>query len=208
MMGIKVLKGAKELLKVSFAGLILILVGCATVSDEVSLAKISPRQRVYVGQFQVSLNGVENPKCEIYLNLDITPSLTLAPDGLVVFKTDRNELKFRRIACYDKMGARLAAWHHQDLGLSAIQKPEKPSDMIYFGKIKIDWRVDRELAERAANQVNDPTSVVKVAQMKDSGELSVQIESDPTNIETILAERVPTYKNHGLELVEKLVTKK
>src|SRR4051812_2262172 len=124
---------AIDLRSLFLSAISLALAACTTLSDDVSVKKMQPKQRLYVGRILVTMNEKPAPKCEVYLNMDVAPSIKLTPDGFLIYKTDRSELKFRSIACYDQLDMYLAAWHHQKLNLTAVSRPEDQNTVNYFG---------------------------------------------------------------------------
>ncbi len=150
-----------------------------------------PKQRLYVGKFKVNFNDDENPKCEIYLNYDISPSIKLSQDGLVFYKTDRESLKFNKIACLHKATPLLSAWHHQDLVLTPVKRGSDKLEVTYFGDINIDWVFDGETTVAAASRDTQSNSAVKEGHVKSSGELKVEIKDNQTEVEKQFLKRYP-----------------
>lgn len=166
-----------------FALLTSLLLGCATPSSDVSFKKILPQQRFYVGRLKVSINGAPATKCEVYLNNDIVPSLQLAPDGLIVYKTDRENPQLKKLTCYRQINSGLAAWHFQKLPISSLLRPPDSQTVHYFGDILVTWRVDDQLASTMALEQQEDESRVKVARVEPSGDMKVEITSDAKGAE-------------------------
>ena len=151
---------------------VIFLAGCATVSDEVSVEKMSSTQRLYVGRLKVRLNEDKNPKCEVYLNNDISPSIRLSQSGWIIYKTDRKELRLRRLACYQQINPYEAAWHLHDLMLTSVLKSEDKSQVKYFGNLDVAWTVDPISTSQAARLVT-VSGYPKEGRVEDSGELKI-----------------------------------
>ncbi|OFZ18762.1 MAG: hypothetical protein A2Z20_01365 [Bdellovibrionales bacterium RBG_16_40_8] len=175
-------------------------VGCATLSDEVSIEKINSKQRLYVGRVLVNFNGETNPKCEIYLSYDIAPSIKLSSDGFVVYKTDRQELKFKELTCYHKVTSYIGAWHHQKLALRAIKRPQDSSEVNYFGDIHIDWVFDPKTSKIAADKDYDTRAPYKTGQIKDSGDIKIWVGKDMAYIENAFYSKVSGAREKGFRL--------
>lgn len=154
---------------------ILNVCGCATLSDEISLDKVTAKQRVYIGRLNVKLNSDEAPKCEIYLNYDLVPSIQLSPDGFVFYKTDRENLTLKKIACLHKSSQKLSAWHHQILPLTTIVRPAESLEITYFGDIKLNWAIDPNETVLAAQNDNESKTPNKIGRVISSGEIKAEI---------------------------------
>ena len=182
------------------------LSACSTTSDEVSFKRIQLKDRFYVGQVRVVMNGVEAPKCELYLNLDISPSIKLAQDGFIFYKTDRENFKLKSIACLHSISNRAAAWHHQKLNLKSVSRPDDNSTIQYFGDIHIDWKIDPAQSVEASEKDMDSTGLVKVGHVKDSGEIRLKITADKSSIENKLTAKWPQVKEKDMKINESIVT--
>lgn len=180
--------------------LFLLLAGCATVSSEVSLKKIRPTDRVYAGRIKIKMNENESPKCEIYLNHDITPSVKLASDGFIAYKTDRDKLNFRKIACYHQYSQRMGAWHLQKLNLSPVVKSDSNENAVYFGDIELDWKIDPELSKEAADKSRESLAHIKEGRVEDSGDLKVTVVDRFAEMQVDFFNRIPLAKEKGLKL--------
>jgi hypothetical protein len=159
------------------------LAGCATPSDQISLKKISPKQRFYTGRMNIKLNGVPASKCEVYLNYDVAPSIQLSDSGFIVYKTDRENIHFKKIACQHAFDKSLSAWHIKALNLAAVEKPSEQSTVHYFGDVNIDWAIDPEQTKEAAYKDYDSKTYHKVGRVNDSGEMKITITADLPKIE-------------------------
>jgi hypothetical protein len=151
------------------------------------------------------MTGQENPKCELYLNLDLAPSIKIAPDGFIVYKTDRQKLNFKKIACYHQYSERLAAWHLQSLNLAAILKPDSNADVTYFGDVELDWQIDLKTTREAAENETDSATPLKVGRVNDSGEIRVKITDASAVMQTDFFEKIPEAKEKGLGMKTSLV---
>lgn len=179
--------------------------GCATLSNEISLKKMRPSERVYTGRIKVKLNDLSEPKCEVYLNFDIAPSIKLSSDGFLVYKTDREKFKLKKIACYHKYSDRMAAWHLHDLNLAPILKTDTGSEAIYFGDIEISWQIDPELSRESAEKDNDMSTPMKTGRVNDSGEMKITILDRFTEMQTEFFQKVPHATEKGMTLKSAMV---
>lgn len=189
-------------------GVAIVVQACTTLSSEVSLKKFASKDRLYAGKIRVNMSGDEHPRCEIYLNYDISPSIKLADDGVILYKTDRDSLRFRSIACFHKINNRAGAWHHRDLNLKGIPKSESNEVVSYFGDIELNWKIDTDLTLEASSQDTDSTKGVREGHVKDSGEMKITISNSKDSMATVLLERIPEAKDKKLVLQESLVSVK
>ncbi len=198
-----------QLLKLSIVGSLAILLNtaCATMSDEVSLKKITKSERIYAGRILVELNGQPASRCEIYLGYDITPSIKLSADGFVVYKTDREKFQMRSVACYHKYSPRLSAWHHQKLNLEPVAKSADQSAVQYFGDITLKWQIDPETTKETAEKDTDSRTPMKEGRVDDSGELIVDIVDNSALMQNTFFEKVPAAKEKNMALQSAIVTK-
>jgi hypothetical protein len=141
-----------------------------------------PQQRVYVGRILVDLRAsgtkIENPRCELYVNYDVAPSVKLASDGKVVYKTDRSQFRFRKIACYHQENRYAAAWHVRTLTLAPIARTEQQSEVTYFGDLTITWDIDRAATVAAAEKGELSPPPTRIGRAEDSGSIKIEIASD------------------------------
>jgi hypothetical protein len=183
-------------------------VGCATNSNELSLKKMSMNQRIYVGKIQVSFAGVEGgeaPKCELYLNSDITPSVRISSDGLVIFKTDRNPFVLKSLACYHAASHSRAAWHKQDLNFEGLEREEEQATVKYFGDVQVVWKIDPAATEEAAANDRESLGHIKVGHVKDSGAIKATVTDNRDQTAAAFYAAVPEAKDKNYSLKSDLV---
>lgn len=183
-------------------------IGCATVSDEISLKKFTPQQRLYIGRLRVNFNGDEKPKCEVYINYDVAPSMKLSHDGWILYKTDRQGLRLREIACFHQGTKYLSAWHHQKLPLEEIGRPADKQNVRYFGDLVVDWKIDPNMTIEAAQKVTQAQSPFREGQVKESGELKLSVANHMTEAEVQFFTKVPEAREQGLHIEENVVSVK
>jgi hypothetical protein len=175
--------------------------GCVTVANELDLKKFGPKDRLYVGRIFINFNGNEHPKCELYVNSDLTPVLKLTEDNWVFYRTDRVEPTFSKIACYHESSTYYAAWHTQQLDFSKLVQTNSNIDAVYFGDVHIEWKIDdKDTVTAAENAPFDETSPKRIGTVKDSGELHFTVDSHLPDAAKVLKDR-----GSRLELRENLI---
>lgn len=167
-----------------------------------------PSQRLYVGRIHVNFNGDDHSKCEIYINYDVAPSILLSSDGLVFYKTDRQDIHFRRIACHHKGTTYLSAWHHQALPLERIARPQQQEKIHYFGDIHVVWKIDPTQTIEAAQKVPTSNLPYKEGRLNNSGEIQVTVSNQLQDVEALLVARWPEVREKKFLLEEALVSVK
>lgn len=176
---------------------VLALVGCVSASNETQFDKVKPKQRVYVGQVQVKMNGQKAEKCELFVNSDLAPNMKLSEDGFVVYKTSDRKPYLGRVRCLHKANNRKSAWHTQKLNLAPLKRPKKRKSVNYFGHILVNWDFDPEKTLKAPAQ--DPSSFRQVGLVDDSGELQIEIKDQSKEAADYIQKNWVALKDFRLE---------
>jgi len=205
-----------------FKGLILctaaFAVGCSTLSTDVSLNKITPEQRFYLGRIHVNMKTADTllkkgevvapTRCEIYLNYDVSPSVKLAADGWFFYKSDRQELRIRKMACYHQANKYSAAWHLQTLSLEPFARPSAQLEATYFGDVTVHWQIDANATLAAAEKDYSSPPPARVGRVENSGQLNATVAGDKAASEEWLFARYPDLKTREFKVTENLVVRK
>lgn len=155
------------------ATLILSVSGCATDSNLAKFKQVKPKQRVYVGKVDITLNGKKATKCELFMNSQLAPNLKLAEDGYVVYKTSDRDTQLGKVRCLHQANNRKSAWHTQKLNLKKLTRPKKRKSVNYFGHLNIKWDIDPE--KTLAARAQDPYAFKQVGMVDDSGEIEITV---------------------------------
>ena len=182
-------------LLVSFA--MLAMVGCATPSNETNFKKVKPKQRVYVGNVEVTLNGKPADKCELFMNSKLAPNIKLSEDGFVVYKTADRKPYLGKVRCLHRVSNRKAAWHTQDLELNPLNRPKKRKSVNYFGHISLNWEIDPDKTLSAP--VADPSAFRQVGMVDESGEIQLKVQDQKDVAEKYIQENWLTLKDFRVE---------
>ncbi len=186
----------------ALAILLTAVIGCATTSNEIDLKKIAQKERIYFGRVYVNFNGNTHPRCELYVNSDLAPVLKIADDNLVFYKTDRESLRFSKIACYHESSMYYAAWHLHELNLSKIEKSDSNTAATYFGDLHLDWKIEeKDTVTSAESAPFEEVTPKRVGHVKDSGEIRISVDSKFEAAKGVVSSRAPS-----LVLTEKLIT--
>jgi hypothetical protein len=168
-----------------------------------------PQQRVYVGRILVDLRAsgqkLDSPRCELYVNYDLAPSVKLAGDGRIVYKTDRSDFRFRKIACYHQENLYSAAWHLNTLTLAPVTRSEQQSEVTYFGDIALTWDIDRSATVTAAETGEASPPPTRVGRVENSGNIKIGIVSDLKASEEWLKKTQPLVVERNYTFQERLM---
>jgi hypothetical protein len=183
------------------------LAGCATNSDQLKVAKMQPKERLYVGRVLVDFGDTPSAdlKCEVYINSDIVPIFKLSSDGYFFYKTDREKPRLSNITCYHRPSLYLAAWHHHALNLKHFYRPDDQKEAVYFGDIIVKWNFNKDATGPAAEKQPYTSNPPREGHVYDSGEMKLEVKSDFEMMNRLFYEKVDGAKDAGFVLKEHLV---
>ena len=176
---------------------LLALVGCATPSNETDFEKVKPKQRVYVGNVEVNLNGKRAEKCELFMNSNLAPNFKLSEDGFVVYKTSDRKPFLGKVRCLHKYNHRNSAWHTQELELNPLNRPKKRKSVNYFGHITLDWKINPKDTLTAPAQ--DPSAFKKVGMVDSSGKIQLKVQDQKEVAEKYIQDNWVALKGFRVE---------
>ena len=154
----------------------LFMTGCISASNQTDFDKVKPKQRVYVGNVSVEMNGQRPEKCELLMNKSLVANVKLSRDGYVVYKTSDRKPALAKVRCLHKVSNRKHAWHTKDLDLEPLKRPKKRKSVNYFGHLKVNWEINPELTTAAP--VENPAAFKQVGMVSDSGEIKLEVKDE------------------------------
>jgi hypothetical protein len=164
----------KHQMKLFISALMLLpLAGCVTDSNVTQFKKVKPKQRVYMGRVDITLNGQKAEKCELFMNSQMMSNLKVAADGYIVYRTSDREPYLGKVRCLHRANNRKSAWHTQSLNLKKLERPKKRKSVNYFGHLSIKWDIDP--AKTLSAQARDPYAFKQVGMVNNSGEIQLSV---------------------------------
>lgn len=164
-----------------------LLVGCST-KEIAPVKKLTKNERVYFGNVFVNFNDQNNKdaRCELFLSSSVTAEFKTSESGFVSFTSTSKKPRLSEIACIYTQG-RDKFWVYYSIPVINIKRPETKDDVVYFGDLHIDWKIEKEDIDQS--EYNKTFAADK--KISGKGEFKIEIKDNSQSVPALFTKAYP-----------------
>ncbi len=201
-------------MKLSALIALLIIAGCASKSNKISIDSLKTGERIFFGKINIDFNGldIEDRNCEIFINSEYKPTFTLTADSMISYKTKMDKMHLSQIACWDEKNQLESKWFNYDLPFKAIDAPKSAKKITYFGDINIRWNTkgykeSKQPLQRSMTGSPSNDSYPDQERIHNAGKFRLSIKDNVTKTKKAFLKMNPNAKK-GYRVVSNILRKK